>query len=351
MAEKEAKSAVQAADKKASTSVRNRALDGLIEAGAPWWQRYSSRGEFPWSATGSLVFHLLLVVLIIILAKGFANPDREPMGTQTVNVGTDPEAAEGEGGTDKAGGPDGDEGQKQQEQQKQEEPQPKPPMPENTPREDVKEVKPEDVPADMNAPTFDPNELPSEDISEKVAARVKQAQRQLEQLQQSQAKSGTGGKGGPNTGLGGSGGSGASGKAARAARWVLIAQGPDIRSYLAQLDGLGAAFAVPGSGDRFRYFRNVASSNRTSEERDLGGENRIFWSFEKPSMIREFCQYVGISGADMLVIFLPVEVEQRMAELERSYKGLSEDQIAQTRFRVVPKDGRYDVAVAGQTPK
>jgi hypothetical protein len=221
--------------------------------------------------------------------------------------------------------------------------------PEKTQREEVKDVKPEDVAPDVKVPTFDPSAMPPEDIPKKVADRISQAKNRLEKALQTPPKTGTGGKGGSGSGIGGMGGGGATGRAARPARWVLIAQGTDIRSYLVQLDGLGAAFAVPGRGDRFVYFHNVVGSNRTSEERDLGGENRIYWTFEKPSMVRDFCQFVGISNADMLVMFLPVELEERMAEMERNFQNKSEEQIAQTRFRIVQRDGRYDVVVAGQT--
>lgn len=349
MTEKGAKSAGpdqgQAAPRTAS--VRNQALDGLMEAGAPWWRRYSSHGEFPWSTTGSLVLHFLLIVLLLILARGFQSPDREPLGCQTVLVGPDPEAAEGDSGTDKAGGPEGEPTQ----EQKQDEPKPEQPTPEKTEREKVDEVKTEDLPTDMSVPTFDPSSLPTEDVPKKVVDRISQAKNRLEKALQKQPKTGTGGKGGSRTGPGGSGGSGASGKAARAARWVLISQGSDIHSHIIQLDGLGAAFAVPGRGDRFVYFHNAASSNRTSEERDLGGENRIYWTFEKPSMVREFCQMVGIPNADMLVMFLPVELEERMAEMERNYQGKGEEDVAQTRFRIVQRGGRYDVTVVGQTLK
>jgi hypothetical protein len=37
--------------------------------------------------------------------------------------------------------------------------------------------------------------------------------------------------------------------------------------------------------------------------------------------------------------------------LEKAYQGRSEDQIAQTRFQAIQKDGRYDVMVVGQTPR
>jgi hypothetical protein len=193
--------------------------------------------------------------------------------------------------------------------------------------------------------------VPAEDISQEVRKRIAKAQSQMQKLQEAQAKSGTGGTGGPNAGRGGMGGAGASGKAARAARWVLITQAGGVRGYLAQLDGLGAVFAVPGSGDKWRYFRNVTGGNRTPEERDLSNDNRLFWTSERPSMTREFCDFVGIPAAAMLVIFLPIELEDRMAELEKAYKGLSDDQIAQTRFQAIQKDGRYDVMVVGQTPR
>jgi predicted Ser/Thr protein kinase len=193
--------------------------------------------------------------------------------------------------------------------------------------------------------------VPQEDVSTTVAMRLDQARSSLQKLQDRLAKSGTGGNRKSKTGPGGSDGSGVSGRSARAARWVLVGQGTDIRNYLMQLDALGAAFAVPGRGGQFIYFRNMASPSRTSEERDLSGENRIYWTFEKPSMVREFCRYVGIPNADILVMFLPLELEERMAEMERNYQGKSEGQIAQTRFRIIQRDGRFDVIVAAQVLK
>jgi len=333
MSEKEAKPASPDGEEGSprSESVRNEALDGLIEAGAPWWRRYSPHGEFPWSATGSLVVHFLVVVLIIIFAirfwpSGPPKPEETSVGIARV----DEKAADGDGDTGKTGDLEEGKAKEPAEKQKPEEPKPQETLPEKT-HEKPTAVTPDDFAPGIFVP------VPPADIPSIAGPKWR-------------PKPGTKGKGETAPGTGESSGDGTSNRE-RAARWVLISQGTDIRSYLVQLDGLGAAFAVPGRGDRYVYFHNVATSNRTSEERDIGRENRIFWTFEKPSMVRDFCQYVGIPNTDTLLMFLPVELEERMAKMERNYQNKREDQIKQTRFQIVKGDGRYDVVVTAQTLK
>jgi hypothetical protein len=46
---------------------------------------------------------------------------------------------------------------------------------------------------------------------------------------------------------------------------------------------------------------------------------------------------------------MPQDLEERLAELERKYKGLPEDEIYETKFQVFRSANGYDVRVVHQT--
>ena len=48
---------------------------------------------------------------------------------------------------------------------------------------------------------------------------------------------------------------------------------------------------------------------------------------------------------------MPEELEQKLLKLEKAYRGLEEDQIHETKFRVLEKDGRFEPQVVEQTPR
>jgi hypothetical protein len=51
-----------------------------------------------------------------------------------------------------------------------------------------------------------------------------------------------------------------------------------------------------------------------------------------------------------MIMFLPLELENRMLELELAYMGTkAEEDIAQTHFQVVRAGGGFDVQVSSQT--
>jgi hypothetical protein len=52
-----------------------------------------------------------------------------------------------------------------------------------------------------------------------------------------------------------------------------------------------------------------------------------------------------------MTAFLPLKLEDRMLQMELSYKNLEEDEIASTHFEVVARGGGYDVIVVEQIPK
>jgi hypothetical protein len=61
------------------------------------------------------------------------------------------------------------------------------------------------------------------------------------------------------------------------------------------------------------------------------------------------CHVLGTSPAEFMIVFLPVDLENRMLELELAYGGAKEEEdVVQTHFQVVPRDGGFDVQVSSQ---
>jgi hypothetical protein len=141
---------------------------------------------------------------------------------------------------------------------------------------------------------------------------------------------------------------GGSGRDARAARWILKFNTRSVRDYLVQLDGLGIAIAFPQKGDKFLYFFSASSPNRTSEIRSVAGESRLSWPDRNAALLAPVCRELGIPVAPLMLLFLPVELEERFLKLELGYNNLEEDQIESTTFEVVRRGGRYDVMVVTQ---
>ncbi len=319
-------------------TIRNRALDGLIESGLPWWKRYSPHGEFPWSTAISIAFHLLGIVLVIVLARQWAPRDPVPPAVATILVGPDPEAAEGIGATPEAG--------------EAVEPVSDPLAEPKTAEPDLPEMRPQPLdlqppvldreePAGYRSPRLDPGAAPD------AQQRIQDAKKRL----RDRIKSGVPGK------AGGSGGTSSKGRGERLVRWMLRIEsrgirGEAIRDYLVQIEGLGGVIAFPAKGDQWLYVYHASDpAQRSTREKDLSDENRIYWTNEKRETVIDVCNYLGIARADLMVMFLPTELEERMARLECEYQNKTEDEIAQTIFLVVREGGKYGVRVIAQTLK
>jgi hypothetical protein len=155
---------------------------------------------------------------------------------------------------------------------------------------------------------------------------------------------------GGTPGGGSEGTGGGTGRAGRAARWVLRFNTTSPQNYLAQMGGLGAEVAFPQQGDQYIYFSNLSSSP-TRTVRDLSDENRIFWIDQDRGSFGGVAQTLGVPSAAMMLALLPVELEQRMTQLELAFKGAtSEQEIIQTVFECVRRGGGYDVIVVDQKP-
>jgi hypothetical protein len=301
------------------------------------WNRYSPHGEFPISTAVSTIFHIVLFALIGMYAVKLLPPEREPVAVATVRVGPDPEAARGEENLPSPGDSlvEG--------------------VPENSPVPDQPpQIKPAEKVAELEAPPI--AETGPKPVTEAIARDVQDAKsaaaraaRALsearEALQRNLAEKSGGGK------RGGGGGSGLTGRAARPARWIITFNFSGVDDYLEQLEGLGAVVAFPAQGNNWRFFSKPSSKRTLSVTRDLATESRFYWVNDDSTMAHRVATALGLSGAQFLTVFLPLELEERMVELETSYMNLEEDEIASTRFQCIPAARGYDIKVAGQIPK
>lgn len=77
----------------------------------------------------------------------------------------------------------------------------------------------------------------------------------------------------------------------------------------------------------------------------------IGWRDEDPLSVSGVMQALGLNFRPThFCAFLPLELEEKLARLERDFAGRGEDQIGRTRFRVTVSGGKYDVQVIDQEP-
>lgn len=325
-----------------------------------FWHRYSPFGELPISSAASVSLHILVAVLLALGLGSLANRTQRPPSVSSVMVGDGDDSAPGFGedglptgdGTAEqgaaagaAGGGEGTGGG------------PSMPAPTVTDGETVNNVadfKPtESVSTSANA---------ADSASRAVTAAqgaVQDARSRLAAAKAALAKNlGGGGGGGPGeggangagggTGQGGGGGSGLKGRAARPARWVLRFQSNSTQDYLAQFEGLGASFAFPAQGNNWQFFPKPSSSPSTSQIKDLASENQLYWVDENPQNVNGVARILGVQATGVMVTFLPRALEDRMLEMELSYRGLKEEDIQTTYFGISRDGGKYDVKVVDQ---
>jgi hypothetical protein len=171
---------------------------------------------------------------------------------------------------------------------------------------------------------------------------------------------GTGQAGNPNAprgpGDGGNNGKGGTGTLSqsqkRVMRWTMLFDTQSGADYVRQLDALGAIIGVPMPNEQYKIIRNLKQKPAQGQVEDLTKINRIFWVDNNPESVQSLANGLGLKPTpELLVAFFPKNLEEKLAKLERDYKKLEEDQILETRFRVVKKGGVYEPVVLDQRPK
>jgi hypothetical protein len=321
-----------------------------------FWQRYSPHAEFPLSSASSLAVHLLLFGVLILLAwlgTLFFNQGNRSLPVESVRLDL------GGGGGDPHGSGDGpNTGQPKEASGDQ----PRDNATESAPPDDTTRPKKIDVqPGTRLQMSFDEESTRFLQQTDTQAAQTFQSLSNVtSRLRLSDGKAsgyGQGGKGsgggsgdGRGKGIGDGEGSGhgkLTKREKRMLRWTMLFRPQSPAEYVSQLSGLGAILAFPISGSKdYQVVRNLSVRPARLEDQDITKLNRIYWFDNKPGSVAQVVQVLGlpIQPPDHFVAFMPEEVEQKLyqredAYLKKHYPGRTEDDISETRFRLIEKRG------------
>jgi hypothetical protein len=323
-----------------------------------FWQRYSPHHEFPLSSATSIALHVLALVLLALLGWWLARQaiaTRSALPELPVHVlpGKPGGAPSGDGSEPTAAGGD--------------------PRAEDVgPKAQVNKEQAEIPRVDLGQPRIaEPEQTENKGELERL---IKESQRigneseritkeNREKLRRGLARLGRADKSGPGGG-GKDGKDGGSGnrtgpgpgtleeRERRMGRWVMVFDTYNGEDYARQLAGLGAFLGIPvGKGDSVSYkiIRDLKARPVAGDVEDLADIGRIQWTDERPESIAPLCRALNIHPVpDHLLAFFPIELEQRLLRLELRYKGLREDQIRETRFKIRKTADGYEPMVIEQ---
>jgi hypothetical protein len=327
-----------------------------------FWKRYSPHHEFPLSAVTSVALHVLALVLLGLAAYFLADLikkrnkplDEQPLtflpggGGSKTGVGGGPGGEDGGGGDDDPGEDVGDQ-------------KPGKHDPEDPTRDKL--AKPGDVPIKPLDQIKDPETwrwVKEGNVNVKKLEGYGQGlDKLLKGVKKGKGEGGPGRDGGKDrgkdtgTGRGEGDGDGDMKRVKRVLRWTMIFDTYSGEDYRKQLAGLGAFLAVPQPPDeqQYRVIRELTAPPRGDIE-DLETISNIHWNDRKPESVAALSRALGINPIPThIVAFFPVSLEEKLLRLELKYRGLKEEQIYETRFRIQKRGGgMYEPVVISQTP-
>jgi hypothetical protein len=316
-----------------------------------FWQRYSPHHEFPLSSATSIALHVLILALLAVAGWWIIRMGSERSAPLAdVPVFVEPPSgggAPGPGGNGPGGGQPAllieDVGPKHENPDQIESPKNRldqpaglpPVVPQNN--GDLKRIIGESEQAIIE----------SERITKENREKLRQALRRS-------SRPGPGGKDkdeGP-----GPGGLGTpEEREERLGRWVMVFDTYSGDDYARQLDSLGAYLGIPHKdGEKVSYLiiRDLHARPATGKFEDLADIGRIHWTDAKRESIAPLCHALGIRPVpDHVLAFFPEELERKLLRVELQYKGLREDQIRETRFKIRKTADGHEPVVIEQTPK
>lgn len=312
-----------------------------------FWQRYSPRFEMPISYVASaLTIALALFVATLLVFATMTADEKFKLGPQIGLAGGDDDFGNGETG----GGGQID---------------PKV-LGHNAPtRDDMKEVLPD---LDSKLPTVkeemaksfkleDPNSaftIPDSKATAYAGLDAKIRDKMFG-VKKGDGTQGNGGEGNNPNGAGT--GTGADSTRARTMRWVIAFKTNSGRDYLDQLDALGAKVLVPTADGKSVWLFSSLKGN--PPEKKLMGEA----DWNQLSGLVQFSDYTPLSrdqvGAALGMgnlpkgfwAFFPKEVEQDLAKKEVGFQQRRSEDIEETKFECVNRNGTYQLVVTRQTLK
>jgi hypothetical protein len=293
-----------------------------------FYDQYSPNHELPYSSLASFAFHFCLMLLLPLLASIITPEDTLPPEVTVVTVADSPEdSASGAGELETPGELEATEESSEAEM----------PLEETDPTlEPSEELVIEETAVEEQEERVERTVTETTEAGQEIASSARQS---LEDARAALSNTPGGSRGGNEEGTGSPG---------RAARWIMHFRATNARDYMNQMAALGAEIAFPDRGDQWLFF-DLTQANPTGVVRDLSGESRMYW-IEQGDSIPAICQALGIPSAEFMVTFFPIEIENRLLEMELAYMGPKQEQdILQTHFEVFRSGGGYDVRVTSQT--
>jgi hypothetical protein len=313
-----------------------------------FWVRYSPHHEFPLSSVSSICFYALLGLAIwVICAKIIPMLSKdEPLPMESIAIG-------GKGGIpgDPGGGGDGSDAKRPEDlgdpQKLAEEHKPEVALTQ-LPRTEVKIdpvlVDPKDA---ETVRYFTKGNISAESLSKVGSDASAMLKDQL-------GGGGRPGPKGPGTGKG-TGGDGGDGRLAnerlkRVLRWTMMFDTRTGDDYRVQLQSLGAILGIPGPDGQYRVIRDLKQKPARLEAEELKKINRIFWVDDRPDSVGPLARALGIPTPAHVVAFFPESLEKDLLRKERAFRNLKENEIQETRFKVIRYGSSYQPIVVDQVP-
>jgi len=306
--------------------------DGILEQ--PFWERYNKRLEMPIGIAMSILMLAFAVLGAFMLQKLFTTRDKHPVPVIAFGDDDAGNSSEGSGGSqDLALG--------------------QMPQPSDVNRADKQ--------AEINAVKEEFRERIQVDgggdveISEGAAAVLATLDKTLrDKLYGAKAGTGSGTTGGTTGNGNGTGGTGADSTSQRGMRWLIKFDTNNGNDYISQMAGLKAILLVPShDGKKFYIFKNPSAPKplvvATDAELNQMAAEMIRFEDGRPRSVEVVGETLQLDFKPvMFIAYFPRDFEEKLAGLERSYKGKPVDKIKQTTFKVIMKGGKYDLIVTDQ---
>jgi hypothetical protein len=312
-----------------------------------FWQRYSPHYEFPLSSATSVGLHILVFLLLALGAWWIArmtSAEQRPLSDVPVVVAGPGNRPAGGSGSPRAGSgaPDLVE-EKGSNDNAAAKPNAEPPRKDLPPRSPA--------PTPIVPPASD--EESKRHLIDRAHRSSEETQKRLvEGLRSGKDKPGPGGIGkdkqvGDFEGLGTP-----EKRVERMGRWVMVFETVNGDDYARQLAGLGAILAVPerdGENVTYSVYRDLHARPAHGKIEDIAEIHRGWWEDTKRESITPLCQALGIRPVpDHILAFFPPNLERRLLSMELQYKGLKEEQIERTWFKVRKTGTGYEPIVTDQ---
>jgi hypothetical protein len=140
----------------------------------------------------------------------------------------------------------------------------------------------------------------------------------------------------------------------RQLRWILAFNTKDAKDYAKQLQELGAILAVPEGKEsgQFRVFRNLKELPVKGEIEDLTKVKMIFWVDDNEQSVKSLAKVLGFKEVPRLVIaFFSEKLEEELHEKEIKFQNRKEEEIEQTKFKIIRRNDRFQIEVGEQKLK